>query len=132
FHVEAVDDPVPAIEAARSNALRVGLALSPQTPVDRVLPHLDAIDHVVVLAVRPGWAGQAFDAAALPKIRALRDEVDRRDARTEIHVDGGVNLETGRRCLDAGADVLVAASAIFGTDDPGLAARELKSLTEAA
>jgi ribulose-phosphate 3-epimerase len=132
FHVEAVDDPVPAIEAARSNALRVGLALSPQTPVDRVLPHLDAIDHVVVLAVRPGWAGQAFDAAALPKIRALRDEVDRRGARTEIHVDGGVNLETGRRCLDAGADVLVAASAIFGTDDPGLAARELKSLTEAA
>jgi ribulose-phosphate 3-epimerase len=86
---------------------------------------------VVVLAVEPGWAGQPFQPGALAKIEALRSEIDRRGLDVEVHVDGGVNLRTVARCLQAGADVLVAATAIFGAADPARSALELKASAEA-
>jgi len=132
FHLEAVADPGPVIAKARGTGMRVGIALSPQTPVGSALAHLSEVDDVIVLAVPPGWAGQPFQTEALAKIRALRSRIDQRGLAVDVHVDGGVNRSTAPACVEAGATVLVAASAIFGTDDPGAAARELKAIVEAA
>jgi ribulose-phosphate 3-epimerase len=128
FHVEAVPDPVPVLRKARGTGMRVGISLAPATPVEAILAYLEDVDDVVVLAVEPGWAGQPFQLETLPKIEALRSEIDRRELDVELHVDGGVNHETAARCLQAGADVLVAATGIFGSDDPRRAACELRAL----
>jgi len=132
FQVEAVGDPSPVIAKARGAGLRVGLALAPETPVEAVLGSLDELDDVLVLAVHPGWAGQPFQPEVLPKVRGLRAELDRRGLAADLHVDGGVNAATARDCIEAGASVLVAASAIFGSEDPRTAARALKRVVEAA
>jgi ribulose-phosphate 3-epimerase len=132
FHLEAVSDPAAVLRKARGTGMRAGIALAPQTPAAAAFASLEDLDDVVVLAVHPGWSGQRFQPETLPKIEALRSEIDRRDLDVELHVDGGVNLETAARCLAAGADVLVAATGIFGTADPHHAASELKAMTEAA
>ena len=128
FQLEAVLDPGPILRKARGIGVRAGLALAPQTPIEAVFDALEDADDVVVLAVDPGRAGQPFRPEVLPKIEALRSEIDRRDLDVQVHVDGGVNLETASRCLQAGADVLVAATGIFAAADPRRAARELKAL----
>jgi ribulose-phosphate 3-epimerase len=111
--------------------MRAGIALAPRTPVEAAFAVLEDADDVIVLAVEPGWAGQPFQPEAVAKIQALRAEIDCRDLDVQVHVDGGVNLETAPRCVKAGADVLVAATAIFGAGDSVRAARELKSRAEA-
>jgi ribulose-phosphate 3-epimerase len=131
-HVEAVEDPAPVIRKARGMGMGVGLTVSPETPIGRVYPHLEEIDDVMVMSVHPGWAGQAFIPEALPKIAAVRSELDRLGLGTDVEVDGGVKLENARRCVDAGANVLVAASAIFQAADPGSAARDLKAIVRDA
>jgi ribulose-phosphate 3-epimerase len=126
-HVESSEDPADAIRAARDAGLSVGLALAPDTPVERALPYLDDIDHLIVMSVAPGWAGQRFRPETLPRIEALRREIDRRGAPVEIEADGGIDPETARRCVDAGATALAAASAIFGAADPAAAIRRLSA-----
>jgi ribulose-phosphate 3-epimerase len=132
FHVEAVADPAPVIRKARGTGMGVGLTVSPETPIERVYPHLEEIDDVMVMSVHPGWAGQAFIPEALPKISAVRAEVERRGLAADIEVDGGVKLDNARRCVDAGANVLVAASAIFQAEDVTAAARDLKAIVRDA
>jgi len=131
FHLEAVSDPMPTQRKVRALGMRVGVALAPRTPAEAAFAFLEDADDVVVLAVEPGWAGQPFQTAALAKIEALRSEIDRLGLDVEVHVDGGVNLQTVARCLHAGADVLVAATAIFGAGDPARSALELKASAEA-
>lgn len=116
FHVEADDDPAAVIEAIESAGRRPGIALNPETPADAVLPWLDRVDLVLVMTVHPGWGGQAFIVDVLPKMRELRDEVDRRRLDVRIGVDGGVNLDTVRAAHDAGAEVLVVGSALYSTE----------------
>jgi ribulose-phosphate 3-epimerase len=132
FHVEAVSDPGPVIAKARGSGMDVGLTVSPETPIDAVYPHLDEIDDVMVMSVHPGWAGQAFIPEALPKVEAVRAELGRRGLGADVEVDGGVSLDNARRCVEAGATVLVAASAIFRAPDAAVAARDLKAIVEAA
>jgi ribulose-phosphate 3-epimerase len=132
FHLETVVDPVPLHRKVREAGMRPGAAIAPATPAEVVFADLEELDHVVVLAVHPGFAGQSFQPGALAKIEALRCEIDRRGLDVGVHVDGGVNLETAPSCVDAGADVLVAASAIFGSGDPARAARELRRAAGAA
>jgi ribulose-phosphate 3-epimerase len=127
-HVEAVQEPEKAVERARELGMRAGLAVSPSTRVQEVFPHLGQLDRVVVMSVEPGWAGQDFMDGALAKIEAVRTEIERQGLTVEIEVDGGINEETGSRCLAAGATVLAAASSIFKVSDPGDAARRLASL----
>ena len=127
-HIEASPDPEPVIERARSLGLGVGISLNPPTPLDAVLPYLERVDVLNVMTVNPGWAGQRFIRDMLPKIEAARAEIDRRGLDVAIAVDGGIDLETGRDALDAGANVLGAASAIFSRPDPAEAARALKEL----
>jgi ribulose-phosphate 3-epimerase len=132
FHVEAVDDPAPVIRKARDAGLGVGLTVSPETPVEKAFPHLDDLDDLMVMSVHPGWAGQSFIPEALPKLDAARAEISRRGLELDLEVDGGVKKDNARRCVDAGANVLVVASGIFSSDDIRVAAAELKSIVEAA
>jgi ribulose-phosphate 3-epimerase len=127
-HIEAVPDPTAVIERARSLGIGIGISLNPPTPLDAVLPYIEQVDVLNVMTVNPGWAGQPFIREMLPKISAARAEIDRRGLDIGIAVDGGVDLDTGREALDAGATVLGAASAIFSRPDPAEAARALKEL----
>ena len=127
-HIEAAPDPTPVIERARALGIGIGISLNPPTALDVVLPWLDRVDVLNVMTVNPGWAGQRFIREMLPKIEAARAEIDRRGLDIAIAVDGGIDLETGREALDAGATVLGAASAIFSRPDPAEAARVLKEL----
>ena len=132
FHIEAVDDPAPVIRKARGTGMGVGVTVNPETPIDRVFPFLEDIDDVMVMSVHPGWAGQDFIPEALPKLEAVRTELDRRGLEADVEVDGGVKLDNARRCVDAGASVLVAASAIFHAPDVAAAARELAAIAKGA
>ena len=132
FQVEAVDDPTPVIRKAAATGARAGVALGPPTPFERAARHLDEIDDLIVLTVHPGWAGQPLRDDVLEKVEAARKEIDRRGLDVDVHVDGGVNAGTVRRCVDAGADVVAAASAIFGAEDPAAAASELRALAGGA
>ncbi|HSI99858.1 MAG TPA: ribulose-phosphate 3-epimerase [Patescibacteria group bacterium] len=116
FHVEADDDPVAVIDAIERAGKRPGIALNPETAGEAVHAHLDRVDLVLVMTVHPGWGGQSFIAEVLPKMRALRDEIDRRQLPVQIGVDGGVNLDTIGDAHAAGGEVLVTGSALYGTD----------------
>ena len=130
MHVEALDDPARALAAAAGHGLDAGLALKPGTPLDTVLPYLDDLDLVLPMTVEPGFGGQAFDHRALPKIAAARRAIDEAGRAVALQVDGGVNAGTLPRCLEAGADVFVVGSAIFGADDPAAAAKAFRELID--
>lgn len=130
FHVEAVDDPAPVIRKARGAGMGVGMTVSPETPVDQLYPYLEDLDDVMVMSVHPGWAGQTFIPEALPKLETLRAEIDRRGIAIDVEIDGGVKLQNAKRCVDAGANVLVVASGIYHADDVVGAAREMKAIAE--
>ena len=125
MHLEAVPDPERAIKEAAAMGVKAGLGVNPDTPIEGVFPHLEELDRVLVMSVRPGWAGQAFLDSALPKVESVRTEIERRGLTVEVEVDGGINEETGARCVAAGATVLAAASAIFKAPDIGEAAHRL-------
>ncbi len=125
-HLEAVEDPAAAIGAAQGLDLRAGLAVNPETPVDGLFPYLERLDRVIVMTLfRTGWAGQPFNEATLPKIEAVRTEIDRQGLKVEVEVDGGIDETSAPRCVAAGATVLAAASAIFRSADPAEATRRL-------
>ncbi len=115
-----------AIAALRATGVCVGIALNPATPLEPLLPVLDALDLVLVMSVVPGFGGQGFMEEAVPKIATLAAERARRGLSLEVSVDGGINAETGRRCLDAGADTLVAGSYIFKQADRAAAIASLR------
>jgi ribulose-phosphate 3-epimerase len=131
FHHEAVGDPEPAIEKARAAGMRTGITVNLETPVEAVFPVLDQLDDVMLMSIRPGWSGQTLNPDVYPRIEAVRREVDRRDLRIDVEIDGGVKVDNARRAIDAGASVLVAASGIYGTDDPAAAARALADIAAA-
>jgi ribulose-phosphate 3-epimerase len=124
-HVEASADPREVLRRAGELGMKAGLGVNPDTPVESLFPFLEGLDRVLVMSVRPGWAGQEFLEEALPKIEAARAEIDRRGLSVEVEVDGGINEKTASQCLRAGATVLAAASFIFKAPDPGEAARRL-------
>lgn len=115
FHVEAPDDPDAVIGAIERAGKRPGIALNPETEAASVLPYLERVDLVLVMTVHPGWGGQAFIPEVLPKLRALRQEIDRRGLAVDIGVDGGVNLDTIGQAHAAGGEVLVTGSALYET-----------------
>lgn len=126
FHLEAGIDPFDLIAYCRKHDVKPAIAIKPGTPAEDVIPYLDRIDMVLVMTVEPGFGGQSFMPEMLPKIRTLRDEIERRGLQTHIQVDGGINYDTACQCVQAGADVLVAGSYIFGSADRSKAIRALK------
>lgn len=125
-HVE-LGDPRPLFDRMRNHGMRVGLVLNPETPLDAVVPYLDAIDILLFMSVHPGFGGQPFLPDVLHKVRAARAIVDERALAVELEIDGGINLETAPLAAAAGADILVAGSAIFGQPDPAAAARAIRA-----
>lgn len=131
FHMEAVGgEPEPAIRKARGAGMGVGLTLNMETPVGSVFPFLEQVDDVMLMSIRPGWSGQALSEQVFPRVQALRTEIDRQGLTIGLEVDGGVKVDNARRCVDAGANVLIAASAIFQADDPAEAARTLAEIAK--
>lgn len=128
FHHEAVADPAPVIAKARGTGMRVGMTLNMETPVDAIFPYLDELDDVMLMSIKPGWSGQVLDPEVYPRLESVRAEVDRRGLATAVELDGGVKVDNAQRAIDAGATVLVAASAIFQAPDPAAAARELAAI----
>jgi len=125
FHVEACDEPARAIGHARSLGLGVGLALNPETAVEDAARAVDGADLVLCMSIHPGYSGQAFMPEALDRIGRLRELLP---SGVRLQVDGGINSESARAARDAGADLLVAGSAIFWKDDPAAAYAELVEL----
>lgn len=123
-HVEATDIP-EAIAAIREAGPKVGLALRPSTPLSALEPYLDGVDLVLVMSVEPGFGGQRFDPAAIERVR----EVRARAPGAIIEVDGGVNRHNAVALRDAGADLLVAGSAVFGAEDPVAAAVAIRGVS---
>ncbi|TYO99254.1 ribulose-5-phosphate 3-epimerase [Geothermobacter ehrlichii] len=116
-HQEAVPHLHRTVQMIRSLGKRAGVSINPATPVASLEVILEEIDLVLVMSVNPGFGGQAFIDSALEKIRQLREIIDRRGLTVEIEVDGGVKPDNCRRVAAAGADVLVAGSAVFGAAD---------------
>jgi len=129
FHVEASRAPVRLARELRSHGARAGMALRPATPIEPYEDVLAELDTVLLMTVEPGFGGQQFLDLVLPKIRRTRELVARHGLQTWLQVDGGVSLETIERCAEAGADVFVAGSAVFGADDPD---RMVEALRNAA
>lgn len=127
FHIEVVDDPVATVEQLRSLGILVGVTLNPPTPVETLWPVVELVDMVLVMSVNPGFGGQGFIAESLGKLREIRDRL-RRDQRLEV--DGGINADTVASAVAAGADTLVAGSAVFDKPDPAAAMNELRKLAE--
>ena len=124
-HIE-LGDPRPLFAAMRELGLRVGLTHNPETPVEAVLPYLEEIDVLLFMSVHPGFGGQTFIPSVLDKLTTARRAVDEGGLPVELEIDGGINRETAPRAAAAGADILVAGSAIFHADDPAAAARQIR------
>jgi ribulose-phosphate 3-epimerase len=117
FHAEASQDVGCDLAAIRAQGVRPGVVVNPDRPIELFLPHLEAIDEVLVMTVYAGFGGQTFIADMLEKIRAVRAEARVRKPGLDIEVDGGINHETARACAEAGANVFVAGSYVFGSGD---------------
>lgn len=118
FHSEAVEDPKPLIYRIKDAGVRASMAISPATPVDEVLPCLPMLDMVLVMTVVPGFGGQKLMPETLDKVRALRRRIDDAGLDTDIEVDGGISADNTGLVTAAGANVIVAGSAIFGSQRP--------------
>ena len=131
-HAEAARQPVRLLRMIRSAGARAGLALNPATPVEPYTDLLPEIDMLLLMTVEPGYGGQQFLDIVLPKLRRARALLAERGAEIWLQVDGGVHEETIERCADAGADVFVAGSAVYGSDDPARAVQALRAQAERA
>ena len=123
FHIEVTEQPRELIRQIRDLGVRVGVALNPSTPAEAVLDILELVDVILVMTVWPGFGGQKFIGECVPKIELLAEQMS---AEQWLEVDGGINVETAPRAVAAGANTLVAGSAIFGAEDPGEALQRLR------
>ena len=115
-HVEACSDLVGTIEKIKSRGAKAGITLNPPTPVSAIAPYLDIVDMVLVMSVNPGFGGQKFIPESLDKIKEIRRILDEKGLETDIEIDGGINIDNLPSVLEAGANIIVAGSAIFNGD----------------
>lgn len=129
FHVEAAQpqDIMDAMRTVLEQGKKVGLALKPKTPATVLLPYIDLVDLVLVMTVEPGFGGQKFMADQLPKIKLIRQMLDEVNPECELEVDGGIDPETSALVKEAGANVLVAGSAVFGKADRAAAISAIRN-----
>jgi ribulose-phosphate 3-epimerase len=125
IHVE-LGDPRPLLDRIRALGMRAGLVLEPETAFSAVEPYLADIDLLLVMSVRTGFGGQAFIPEVLDKVRAARRIVDERALTVEIEIDGGIKIDNARLAAEAGADILVSGTGLFGRPDPAAAIREMR------
>ena len=128
FHIESESPIDETLATIRNKGKKAALTLKPATPAEAVFPYLDRVDMVLVMTVEPGFGGQKFMADMLPKIAAIRREIDRRGLSVDIQVDGGVAAATAPLVAQAGASIAVVGSALFNSDDPSALVSDLHSL----
>ena len=117
FHAEADSDIEKTIDLILASGKKAGLSVKPKTPVEAVYPYLDKLSMVLVMTVEPGFGGQSFMEDMMPKVSAVRSEIDRRGLDIDIQVDGGINKDTISVAAKAGANVFVSGNAVFSSDD---------------
>ncbi|MFJ4187856.1 MULTISPECIES: ribulose-phosphate 3-epimerase [unclassified Kitasatospora] len=132
FHVEAAAAPVRLAREIRAKGARASMALKPGTPIEPYEDLLPELDMLLIMTVEPGFGGQAFLDIMLPKIRRTRELIAKHDLELWLQVDGGVSAATIERCAEAGADVFVAGSAVYGAEDPAQAVHNLRELAAKA
>lgn len=131
FHAETTTDPVALARALRSQGTRAGVALKPGTPIGPYLELLEEFDQVLVMTVEPGFGGQSFKEETMPKLRQLRELIDKRGLDVWLEVDGGIDERTIEIAAAAGADTFVAGSSVYRSDDPALCVTELRERASA-
>lgn len=125
-HLEAMEDPVSVMGQIRSYGVKAGIAFNPDIPVEKVFPYLDSCDFVLVMSVFAGFGGQKFIETTFGRVQALKAEILRRGLDVKIEVDGGVSPANSAALAEAGADILVAGSAVFRSDDPAAAVSAMR------
>ena len=126
IHYEATEDPVAALDAIRAAGKIAGLSIKPATPVEAILPLLPRVDMILVMTVEPGFGGQSLIPECLDKVRLLKKEIAARGLNVLIEVDGGINEKTASLAREAGSDVMVAGSSVFGASDMAAAIEVLR------
>lgn len=117
FHYEACDKPAELLDLIRSRGVRSAISIKPATSPEAIYPLLEKCDMVLVMTVEPGYGGQALIPETLEKVTTLKQEIKRRGLNIEIEVDGGINAKNAHTAVNAGADILVAGSAVFNASD---------------
>lgn len=118
FHLEAVEDPMPILDMIKAKGVRTCLTINPDIDVKRLDPYLDKVDMVLLMSVFAGFGGQKFIPETMDKLRYVKEQIVSRGLKTLIEIDGGVNIENAHELFAAGADVLVAGSAVFNASSP--------------
>ncbi len=118
FHIESCSDTQQTIDAIKSHGKKVAISLKPNTPLSEVEPFLSQLDMLLIMSVEPGFGGQAYIESSTEKIAMARSLADKHNKRLDIQVDGGINIDTAKLVTKAGANVLVAGSFIFNSDNP--------------
>ena len=126
IHYESTSRPRDAIMKIKDHDVKAGIAISPNTPYEAVLPYLDIVDMVLVMTVEPGFGGQPMIPETLQKVRAIKNYVDEHEIKVNIEVDGGITAENVHLALDAGANVIVAGSAIFRSKTPSKVIKQMR------
>jgi ribulose-phosphate 3-epimerase len=127
FHLEATDVVDECIETIKKHGKKCAISIKPNTPAEAVYPYLDRCDMILVMTVEPGFGGQSFISEMLDKVRKIRAEIERRGLNVDIQVDGGINAKTAKEATKAGANVLVAGSAVFKAEDKKAIMDEMRS-----
>jgi ribulose-phosphate 3-epimerase len=118
FHLNATDKPAQTLLHIREAGMKAGLVINPDMPVESLYPYLHLCDHVILMSVYAGFGGQKFIEDTFGRIRILKAEIDRLGLDVKIEIDGGVSPLNAARLIDAGAEILVAGSSVFKSDDP--------------
>jgi len=129
FHLEAVRHPEVVINEIKRLGLKPGISIKPNTKASLVLPYLKDLHLVLVMTVEPGFGGQSFMEDMVPKIKEISDHIKANNLSCLVEVDGGITPETGRKTVEAGANMLVAGNAIFKDPNPAQVVQALKSIT---
>lgn len=132
FHEEADGSTEKAVDMINAAGIRSAVALKPATPAETIFPYLDKLSMVLVMTVEPGFGGQSFMSDMMPKVRKIRDEIEKRHLDIDIQVDGGITDKTVADAAKAGANIFVAGSYFFGADDKNAAVAALKNAAENA
>lgn len=125
FHAEAVDDPRPILNLIRKKGCRTCLTINPDISLEHLLPYVEEVDMVLLMSVFAGYGGQKFIPETYNRLRKVREYIDKHNLSTLIEIDGGVNTQNAKLLFDAGANVLVAGSAVFKADNPEEAIKQM-------
>ncbi len=127
FHLEIEENLNEIINKIKENNIKVGIAIKPKTPWEEIKTYLNSIDQVIIMTVEPGFGGQSFMDNQIEKIKCIANYISKNNLNVSIEIDGGINYETGRLCIDAGANILVAGSFLFNQDDLVKATNDLNN-----